>query len=1674
MPKAALTGLLFCVISFATTAQNVFNPNDPLVRWDSTAPAGSVTNPNQFKTGLQKWVSSATNSISVGYGAWDASSYKAYMIFTAGAKVAFRLKFPNSYNNPDSAGKKYPVMLFFHGAGEPGCPANGGIYNNEKQLLHGGEYFRNKVDSNQFDGFLLYPQAVVGNDCASTWPGTADGPILALLDSLTKYVRADGDRLFINGLSDGARNTWRWARTYPQRVAEIGPSSMWAQSTALAPMVHIPVWFASGGKDTNPSPAQSQSTITTFTNLGGKIRYTLYPDLGHGVWDNHWHETDYVPFMNQAHKANPLVFFQRYEWCPGPAISARLGVTAGFFAYEWQKDNVTIATRTNNVNTISNPAVVQSFTGNEIIIKAYGTYRVRFRRTASAAWSAFSPIPAVIKVKLITQTAPIQVVGNRSIVMPALDGSTTVPLTLPAGFINYKYYRASDNVLLFSQQNYNAPAGTFKAKYEEQFGCGTNFSPNFLVVNANGSPKPAVAGTLIASPTSQTSVALSWINVPNPPSNETGFEIYRGLKPGGPYQFIKLTPADSTSYQDSSLAPNTSYYYVVRAVNNTGAAAGSNEVSCKTLIDNKPPTSPTNVRYAGSTTTSVGLAWNASSDNIGIKRYDIYVNGVKIYSTSATSFTVNNLDSLTWYAFTVKAVDASGNASAPSSQIMGYTHRQGLTYKYVTGSFNSLPDFNALPVVRSGTTTSINTGSSFRTQDDNYAILWEGYIYVPVTANYFIATNSDEGSRVYLDMPYSADAVPVVDNDGIHATTLKYSVLPLTKGYHQIAVTYFDRTGGESMGLYWTNDAGLDAGEITGSYFTPVNVDGIPPLIAPSGLTATATSYNKIRLNWTDLSPNEKGFEVIRSMSSGGASVSVGTVGVNISTFTDSALSSATTYYYKIRAIGTQSESPYSDEVFETTLAAPGTPIAPSALSAQNISPTFISLSWIDNANNEDNIQVWRSTDPLVNFQVRATMPANSNSYTDNTVTAFTQYYYYVVGVNGNGNGNASDTLPVIAGNNAPVVTPLARMYVKSDATVSQDFNVTDPGDNVTVTIVNKPSFITISKLAGTAYRITLNPTTDNIGWYNLVVRITDSKAAVTTTNLAITVADKNTRSVFINFGSAGKTMSVPWNNWLGLRGANNVISNLRDENNVITTFSVTTVTAWTGLTNLGHLSGNNSGVFPDSVLESGLMDNGAAKQIRVSGLNPAMRYNLVFAGSQNEGLDASVVYSIGTQRDTLNARYNTNQTANLNGIVPDASGSALVTITRLSTALVNYLNAMVIEEYSPSITVLNPLNLFAETADRTSINLSWSDRASNENIPDGYEVTRATDSMFTLNVAVVNLPANRSVYQATSLSSNQRYWFRVRAKSGITYSATSNRASAYTPASIVYVNFNATVTNAASPWNNTVAQPTSPTTFSDLTNQQGINSGLSLKIEQIFNGEFSAGVVTGNNSGIAPDNVLKAAYWIDKTQLSTMRLSGLNQTRKYRIGFLGSSGPQGWYKDNYTATYTVNGTTVYLNSWGNSSKIVYINNISPDDGGEVVLNFSTTAAAAYGFNSGVIIEDYTDPSVALVTSPLVLEGTATPINATDNMNHVNRMYPNPFDDLITVDYMNTTGQTEVSAFVYDISGRLVNRTDYKNLISGANQLRLAPGSAATGNKVFTVVLAAKGKIIMVNKMVRR
>ena len=116
-----------------------------------------------------------------------------------------------------------------------------------------------------------------------------------------------------------------------------------------------------------------------------------------------------------------------------------------------------------------------------------------------------------------------------------------------------------------------------------------------------------------------------------------------------------------------------------------------------TSTDNEAPTVPANVSVNNINFNSFDISWTASTDNIAVTSYDVYVDGNLSGNTANTNFSLSNLNSSTTYSITVLAKDLVGNKSAQSAAANGTT----------------LTDASA-PTVPTNVTISNETGTSFK------------------------------------------------------------------------------------------------------------------------------------------------------------------------------------------------------------------------------------------------------------------------------------------------------------------------------------------------------------------------------------------------------------------------------------------------------------------------------------------------------------------------------------------------------------------------------------------------------------------------------------------------------------------------------------------------------------------------------------------------------------------------------------------------------------------------------------------------------------------------------------------------------------------------------------------------------------------------------------------------
>jgi hypothetical protein len=83
--------------------------------------------------------------------------------------------------------------------------------------------------------------------------------------------------------------------------------------------------------------------------------------------------------------------------------------------------------------------------------------------------------------------------------------------------------------------------------------------------------------------------------------------------------------------------------------------------------DTAPPTTPTNLQLGTVTQTSALVSWTASTDNVAVTGYDTYLNGTKVGTTTATSYSFTALTCNTSYTYGAVAFDAAGNRSAQAT-----------------------------------------------------------------------------------------------------------------------------------------------------------------------------------------------------------------------------------------------------------------------------------------------------------------------------------------------------------------------------------------------------------------------------------------------------------------------------------------------------------------------------------------------------------------------------------------------------------------------------------------------------------------------------------------------------------------------------------------------------------------------------------------------------------------------------------------------------------------------------------------------------------------------------------------------------------------------------------------------------------------------------------------------
>jgi len=204
--------------------------------------------------------------------------------------------------------KKWPVILFLHGAGERG---ENGLLQTDVGLAHAI-----REHAGNFPFVVVMPQCPKGK----LWTEPEmETQAFAALDRSMKAFDGDSERIYLTGISMGGYGTWDLAAKYPHRFAAYvpicggiyGPPNFKKIEVSLAKDAQVadpyaetarrvgntPVWIFHGDADDSVPVDESRKMYAALQAAGAKTKYSEYPGVGHNSWDKAYAEPELVPWL---------------------------------------------------------------------------------------------------------------------------------------------------------------------------------------------------------------------------------------------------------------------------------------------------------------------------------------------------------------------------------------------------------------------------------------------------------------------------------------------------------------------------------------------------------------------------------------------------------------------------------------------------------------------------------------------------------------------------------------------------------------------------------------------------------------------------------------------------------------------------------------------------------------------------------------------------------------------------------------------------------------------------------------------------------------------------------------------------------------------------------------------------------------------------------------------------------------------------------------------------------------------------------------------------------------------------------------------------------------------------------------------------------------------------------
>ena len=543
-------------------------------------------------------------------------------------------------------------------------------------------------------------------------------------------------------------------------------------------------------------------------------------------------------------------------------------------------------------------------------------------------------------------------------------------------------------------------------------------------------PAPTVTGGNDA----QGRPTLKW----NAVTGAAKYEVYRARSRSGEY--IKYSTVTGTSYTNTSyIEDGNTYYYKVRALDASGTAGAWSSIVSVTYRAASTGTLPAPTVTGGNDSQGrPTLKWNAVT---GAAKYEVYRarsqsgDYIKYSTVTGTSYTSYIEDGNTYY-YKVRALKSDGTAGAWSS-IVSVTYRAASTGTLSAPTVTGGNDAQGRPTLTWKAVSGAAKYEVYRARSRS----GEYIKYSTVTGTSYTNTSYIEDGNTYyykvraLDASGTAGAwssivsvtyraastgtlsAPTVTggNDSQGRPTLKWKAVSGAAKYEvyrsysrdgsyskystQTSTGYTNSSYLTSGTTYYYKVRALKSDGTAGPYSAVVSVTCRLKLTAPS-VTGGTDSQGRPTLKWNAVTGAAK-YEVYRSASRSGTYTKYSTQ-TSTSYTNSSYLTSGTTYYYKVRALGSDgSYGPYSSVASVTYRATSSAVPAEVTMGKATAQGSYITVTW-DKAANAASYRVYRRVNNSSDWNVVASS-VSGTSYTDWNVEPGVRYTYTVRGVAADG-----------------------------------------------------------------------------------------------------------------------------------------------------------------------------------------------------------------------------------------------------------------------------------------------------------------------------------------------------------------------------------------------------------------------------------------------------------------------------------------------------------------------------------------------------------------------------------------------------------------------------------------------------------------------------------------------